>query len=73
LVISIHFGVSVAEGRGCWQSQGEKMRDRYHQPISDIGRASRAKLSRNVIQVSDYVPSALILADSAGGLDRRGY
>jgi hypothetical protein len=30
-------------------------------------------LSRNVIQVSDYVPSALILADSADDLDRRGY
>jgi hypothetical protein len=36
-------------------------------------RAGRVKLSRNVIQVSDYVPSALIPADSADDLDRRGY
>jgi hypothetical protein len=32
-----------------------------------------AKLSRNVIQVSAYIPDRLILTDSADGLDRRGY
>jgi hypothetical protein len=36
-------------------------------------RAGCVKLSRNVIQVSDYHPGALILADSADGLDHRGY
>jgi hypothetical protein len=36
-------------------------------------RAGGAKLSRNVIQVSAYIPGALILADSVDGLDRRGY
>jgi hypothetical protein len=36
-------------------------------------RAGCVKLSRNVIQVSDYDPGALILADSADGLNHRGY
>jgi hypothetical protein len=36
-------------------------------------RAGYAKLSRNIIQVSDYLPTALILADSVDDLGRRGY
>jgi hypothetical protein len=40
---------------------------------SAVHRVGYAKLSRNIIQVSDYVPIALILADSADDLGRRGY
>jgi hypothetical protein len=38
--------------------------------VHDVGYA---KLSRNIIQVSDYLPTALILADSVDDLGRRGY